>query len=144
MSTRIRKDGQITLSLAASNGREEVVRLLRLYAYVNNEHRTHSAVKARKIRLIKAKDDTKNLFSLLRRDKEGSSGSKSLSVEEKREFLHKRSLSLSILPQVKAAQSMNLGIDNSRRTSNLLDQNNDLAKESGRRNSLLKTASLPL
>ena len=36
------------------------------------EHRTHSAVEARKSRLTKAKDDTKDLFSLLRRDKEGS------------------------------------------------------------------------
>ena len=108
------------------------------------EHRTHSAVEARKTRLTKAKDDTKDSFSLLRRGKEGSPGSESLSFGEERGFLHKRSLSLSMLPQAKAAQSMNLGTDNPRRTSNLLDQNDDLAKEPGRRNSLLEKAPLPL
>ena len=108
------------------------------------EHRTHSAVEARKTRLTKAKDDTKDLFSLLRRGKEGSPGSESLSFGEERGFPHKRSLSLSMLPQAKAAQSMNLGTDDPRRTSNLLDQNDDLAKEPGRPNSLLETAPLPL
>ena len=108
------------------------------------EHRTHSAVEARKTRLTKATDDTKDLFSLLRRGKEGSPGSESLSFGEERGFLHKRSLSLSMLPQAKAARSMNLGTDDPRRTSNLLDQNDDLAKEPGRRNTLLETARLPL
>ena len=108
------------------------------------EHRTHSAVEARKTRLTKAEDDTKDSFSFLRRGKEGSPGSESLSFGEERGFLHKRSSSLSMLPQAKAAQSMNLGTDDPRRTSNLLDQNDDLAKEPGRRNSLLGTAPLPL
>lgn len=98
----------------------------------------------RKTRLTKAKDDTKDLFSLLRQAKEGSPGSESLSFGEERGFLHKRSLSLSMLPQAKAAQSMNLGTDDPRRTSNLLDQNDDLAKEPWRRNSFLETALLSL
>ena len=98
------------------------------------EHRTHSAVEARKTGLTKAKEDTKDLFSLIRRGKEGSPATESLYIIEDPGSLHKRSSSLSMLPQAKAAHSM------PRRTSNLLDQNDDLAKEPGRRNSLLETA----
>lgn len=53
----------------------------------------------RKTRLTKAKDETKDLSSLLRRGKEGSPSSESLSFGEERGFLHKRSLSLCMQSQ---------------------------------------------
>ena len=106
------------------------------------EHRTHSAVEARKIDLSKAKDGTRDFPSILRQGQE--SLTKSLYPMRERGSPHRRSLSLSMLQQANAAQSMNLGADDPRQTPDPLEQGRDLAKESWRRNPLPKLAPLPL
>lgn len=117
VDSRISVRSSVSISYTSVDGRRRRI-----------EHRTHSALEFRNSDIVKAKDGMRGSPSLLRQGKESPTGSEFLSSIGKRGFLHGRSSSLSMPPQAKAAQSMNLNADDPPRISNLFEQERDLAK----------------